>query len=598
VSTPPPETIYLEGAPEPVAVTLHRAASELMRDTAVMFCPPFGWDEVCSYRSLRDWAQRLAATGYPSIRLSFPGTGDSGGSPRDVGRLEAWTAAAAATARWVRAATGARRLVAVGIEIGGLIAYRAAASGAPIDDLVLWATPARARASVRQLRAFSRLEMSQFFEGLEQPPPLPPGELEAGGFLLSRETVQELEGLDLTALPLPDASARRVLLLERDGIAVDARLREPLEASGAAVTVARGHGYASMTSHPQRAVPPLEVIERVTAWLDTACAAVAPDAVASPVLAPGASTSAEMLIGAAAIKETPLTLPQAFGNVAGVLAEPLGHREPGPCAILLNAGAVRRIGPNRMWVEVARRWAARGVPTLRLDVEGIGDADGATTPYFRDGSLYMRELVPQVLATIDVLEKRGVGDRFVLVGLCAGAYWSFHAALGDPRVSSAVMINPRRLIWDPSLGPARDFRALRANLTSWSKIRQEASWERASALAVWAVATPRRKISQWRPGPTASSLEREMDDVLDQVRAAGKRLTLVFSNHEPLHHELIESGRWARLEQWENVTLEYIAVRDHTLRPNWAQREAHAVLDRALARELQIHREAPATPVP
>ena len=34
------------------------------------------------------------------------------------------------------------------------------------------------------------------------------------------------------------------------------------------------------------------------------------------------------------------------------------------------------------------------------------------------------------------------------------------------------------------------------------------------------------------------------------------------------------------------MTLERIAVRDHTLRPNWAQGRAHAILDRAIAAEL------------
>jgi len=58
--------------------------------------------------------------------------------------------------------------------------------------------------------------------------------------------------------------------------------------------------------------------------------------------------------------------------LSGVLTEPLGSGEGVLCAILLNAGAVRRIGHHRMWVEVARRWAARGVPTLRLDVVGVG----------------------------------------------------------------------------------------------------------------------------------------------------------------------------------------------------------------------------------
>lgn len=596
MSSPPPQPLYLDGAPEPVFVTFHRPPADAVRDTAVILCPPFGWDEVCSYRSLRDWAGRLAAAGYPSIRLSFPGTGDSGGSPRDPGRVEAWTAAAGASASWIRAASGARRVVAIGIGLGGMLAYAAAAAGAPIYDLVLWGTPARGRAIVRQLRAFSKLEMSQFFEGLEQPPPLPPGELEAGGFLLSAETVQALEALDLTALTLPVASSRRVLLVERDGIAVDAPLKEHLESSGAGITVAAGKGYGAMTSHPQTGRPPLELIERVTAWLDEASRPAAPGQAQPVTLPEGAGTSAEMQVDGTYVKETPLTVRQPFGNLAGILAEPLGHREPGLCAVLLNAGAVRHIGPNRLWVEAARRWAARGIPSLRVDVEGIGDADGATTPYVKNASLVTDALIVQVLATLDALQEREVGDRFVLAGLCAGAYWSFEGALRDARVSAALMVNPVRLSSaDASLGAARDFRALRSNLTAWSKMRREASRERVTAMALWLLAAPKRSLAKHMPGRRSGSAPGdEVEEAFDRLEATGKRAMLLFAHNEALHRELTESGHMASLAQREDVALESVAVRDHTCRPIWAQRQVHAVLDGALDRELEPDRLAAA----
>ncbi len=586
MSSPPlPETIYLEPATEPVCAILHRPADGSGRDTAVLLCPPFGFDEVCSYRARRYWAQRLATSGYACLRVSLPGTGDSAGSPRDPGRIEAWTETIDRGARWLREATGARRVVAIGLGLGGLIAYRAAAAGAPIEDFVLWGTPSRGRALVRQLRAFSKLEASQFFHGLEQPPPLAPGELEAGGFLLSAETVKELGELDLAKLALPPSSSPRALLLEQDGIAVDGALAEQLQSRGTAVTVAPGKGYETMTSHPQRARPPVEVIERVTAWLDQSSspAALTPAPVAHE------RASAQLRVGDAEIRETPLRIEQPFGNLEGVLAEPLGQRQPGLCALFLNAGAVRRIGPNRMWTEAARRWAARGVPSLRFDVEGIGDADGETTPYVRDGSLYARELVPQVLAAVELLHRRGVGERFVLAGLCAGAYWAFHAALRDARVSTALMLNPQRLISDPNLAPARDFRRLMANLTSWSKIRREASRDRVIALARWLLDSPRRLLSRLRAGhPEGQALEQDLDAAFDQLRATGTRMMLLFSGNEPLDYEFTRSGRKAQLEQWETVTLEYVPVRDHTLRPIWGQQQAHRALDRALERELEL----------
>ena len=142
---PAPRALYLDGGAEPVFAILHEPTGAAARDTAALICPPYGWEEVCSYRSRRWWAEQLAADGYATLRLSFPSTGDSGGSPRDPARLDAWTSAVAAAASRLRGAAGANRLVAIGLGLGGMVAYRAAASGAEIDELALWATPARGK---------------------------------------------------------------------------------------------------------------------------------------------------------------------------------------------------------------------------------------------------------------------------------------------------------------------------------------------------------------------------------------------------------------------------------------------------------------------
>lgn len=583
-------TIYLGEEHNLTCAILHPADGAA--STAVILVPPFGWDEVCSYRSRRVWAQALADAGIPALRLSLPSTGDSGGVPRDPNRLATWTAALTSAATWLRTTTGARQTVAVGIELGGVLAYRAAAMGAPIDDLVLWGTPARARGFIRQLRAFSKLEVSEFFRDLEPPPPLPNGDLEAGGFLLTAETVKALEAVDLADLTLPGASSRRILLLDRDGIAVDDRLRERVEADGAAVTVAAGPGYATMCAHPQTAGPPFEVMDLVTRWLKaprTAQLDHPPEAPPRLSQSPTVLESATVGPGPNSVRETPFALQQPFGRLAGILSQPVGHTQPGLCAVLLNAGAVRRIGPNRMWVEAARRWAELGVPTLRLDVEGIGDADGEATPYVDDADLYVPELVPQVLAALDALEAQGVGEKFVVGGLCAGAYWAFHAALEDPRVTAALMVNPRALIWDPGLLPARDLRALLRGPVSWSKLRL-ASAARVRRLLAWVLQTPGRALKRLRSAVSpALRKPNEVDLALHRLIASGKRAMLLFSCDERLHDELVRTGRLARLEGAPNVTLEYIAVRDHTLRPNWAQNHAHAALDRAIRREITIN---------
>jgi pimeloyl-ACP methyl ester carboxylesterase len=577
---------YLDVDGTPAFCVLHRPEGAA-RDTSVLFVPPFGWDEVCSYRILRAWAQRLAGAGFPVLRLTLPSCGDSGGDPRDPGRVEAWTSAVTVAARAIRAQSGAGAVVAVGLGLGGMLACRAVEAGAPIDGMVLWACPARGRDLTRQLKAFARLEASQVFEGLTAPPAPAEGELEVGGFVLTAETQGELGGVDLSALTLPHGLPRGALLLERDGIAVDERLRDGLEAQGVTVTLGPGDGYAEMTSHPQQSQVPEAVVSDVMGWLQDGGERAGAEGAQAPVDAPMLSESATLQVGGAEIVETPLTIPQDFGDLSGILTTPREGASP-LCLIMLNAGAIRRIGPNRMWVEAARRWARRGVPTLRLDVEAIGEADGAVSPYGDDSALYVDALIPQVEAAISLLAERGVADRFVTAGLCAGAYWAMHAGLDDPRVTAALMFNSRGIVWDTGLGASRDVRRAFSQKLTWARIRHNVTGPRVRAVLRWLLGMPARWLARRRGAGDAASVADRVSLVMGRMQASPLRSVFVFTAGEPLEEELTIGGWLPRIEAWPNMTVARIAVRDHTLRPLMAQEEGHVVLDRVVEAELAL----------
>ncbi len=293
---PPMRPLYLPTAPDSTFGFFHPAAED-GDGAAALICPPFGWEDFCSYRSRLTWADELAADGHPTLRIDLPATGDSGGDPEDPARLEAWTTAVTAAADWLRASTGRSRVATIGIGLGGLIACRALADGAAIDDLVLWAVPSRGKALVRELRVFARLNATEVDAedalarpALPEPPPLPDGSLEVGGFMLDGATVEALGSLDLTKLDLGPGRGRRVLMLERDGIEVDERLREHLEGSGAEVTVAPGPGYGRMMAHPQQARAPEAEIAAVSEWL-----AQAPSGSAIPAAPGGAVESLDLV---------------------------------------------------------------------------------------------------------------------------------------------------------------------------------------------------------------------------------------------------------------------------------------------------------------
>jgi pimeloyl-ACP methyl ester carboxylesterase len=253
-------------------------------------------------------------------------------------------------------------------------------------------------------------------------------------------------------------------------------------------------------------------------------------------------------------------------------------------AVLLNAGAIRRIGPNRMWVELARRWAARGVPSLRLDLEGLGDSDGDDARFSDVAELYIPQLVDQVQTAIDVVEAQGVAQRFVLVGLCSGAYWSFHGALRDERVAAAFMLNPRTLFWDASQETVRYLRRGLFQTASWRMVlRGEVARSREGGVIREA---PRSLLRRALSRVQGLGDGDQTDLVFDLLRDSGKQLLFAFSENEPLHQELERQGRLPRNERWPNMKLELIPGRDRTLRPHYSQERAHEALDMALDREL------------
>ncbi len=592
-------SLYLTLDRGPVFAVLHEPPAGTARTgTGVVLCPPFGWDELCTHRSLRAWADVLAAAGHPALRFDLPGTGDSGGSPFDPGRLAAWTEAVAAAAEWLCASQECERIVAIGLGLGGMLALRALADGAPIDDLVLWSVPARGSLLLREMRAFAQMAASETGEaGQADPPALHDGALEVAGFVLSAETVAELEALDLTTRPLPRPARRRVLLLGRDTLAPDRRLRAYFEAAGAALTTADGPGYGRLVTHPQFAETPHEVFAHTLSWLaepplaetdtdtdtDTATdgGAPAPRRVAS-------ADHADLCVGEVTVRETPFEFDYHGRRLAGVLAQPASPASDAViCAVLLNAGAVRRIGPNRMWVEAARRWAARGVPTLRLDAVGLGDSDGDERLYQRTSEFYRDEIAEQVLAALDELESRGLPGAFLIGGLCSGAYWGFHAALADERVRGLILVNLWSFVWSEEIAVARDARRARTLLRS-------GAWREVARIAIGEgrigrmVRTKLRSVvgAARRDEDTLAALSDAIDDALGQLRDRQVQTLLLLSLGEPLSEDLEEDGRIERLAEWPNLRLERIPLEDHIFRPVWAQRHVHSALDEALTRTL------------
>jgi pimeloyl-ACP methyl ester carboxylesterase len=134
------------------------------------------------------------------------------------------------------------------------------------------------------------------------------------------------------------------------------------------------------------------------------------------------------------MKEQAVAFGRANGMV-GVLTEPDAPTNA-PHLLVFNSGFVHRVGPGRLAVDIARRVATVGVPTLRFDFSGIGDSAPRVPPLdpIACGIADARE-------AMDHLGTAHGAQKFVLLGLCSGARHAHHVALADPRVVGVALLD-------------------------------------------------------------------------------------------------------------------------------------------------------------
>jgi pimeloyl-ACP methyl ester carboxylesterase len=122
-------------------------------------------------------------------------------------------------------------------------------------------------------------------------------------------------------------------------------------------------------------------------------------------------------------------------KLVAISADADPRNDHNPTVVMLNAGVLHRVGPRRLHVLLARELAARGFPTCRVDLSGIGDSrpiNGYAS--FRESAVAdTRELMDELA--------RERANRFVLFGLCSGADNALAVAERDPRVAAIILVD-------------------------------------------------------------------------------------------------------------------------------------------------------------
>lgn len=550
---------------------------------AVVLCPPLGYEAICAYPALRTFAERLAAAGHPVLRFDYDGTGDSGGLDSDPGRVRAWIESVSHAVDEVRALSGAGEVCLFGIRMGATLAAAAAAHRGDVDRVVLWNPCPTGRAYSREMKMFRQFA-EQTGELTARPKAEGDTNEESGGFLLTGETVDALKKLDL--VKLDKRVAESVLVLGRDDVPDDDKVARALESKGAIAKYQQLGGYAEMMVAPHKSVFPEAVYTTMRDWLD--------ETSHTQPRTPGAVKSTSRAHGtvAAGVREEAIRF-GPDGIYFGVLTEPVDKTlaEGKPLVIFSNTAGNYRIGPNRMYVEMGRKLAALGLPSIRIDVSGIGDSviwegEWENHPYGDQLTLDIKETIKHLKA-----QKRA--ETFGVAGLCSGAFVGYHAALADDAIVSVVMINPQTFKWEEGMSLEVNPLANR-DATEYYKRRffAKEAWMKllkggvdprhaASALGGRIVDMTRATVAKFKAKiPIDASKGSDVARAFDTMTKRGVDVLVVFAGGDPGIDNLNEKvgSAMQSLTKRPNFVIETIEGPDHSFTPLWAQEDLDRVL--------------------
>lgn len=563
------EPLFFGPDERPLFGWLHRA--EAPAGAGLVVCAPFGYEAICAHRTLRHIAEAAAAAGVPALRFDYDGCGDSAGGDRDPRRLEAWVESAGRAADFLREATGVGRVLFLGVRLGASIAALAAVERKDVAGLVAVAPVVSGRALLRELRA---LRMARG---------LPPGEdaREAAGFLLTEETRVALGAVDLGRCER--APAPEVLLIDRYDLPSGNRWADRLEELGVSIDRKRMTGYVEMMLDPHEAVVPEAMVRDAAAWLRERA-----DGGGAEARSAG-TREVRLVESGAPIAERAEMLDERVFGIASMPAEAAPARRRG--LLLLNAGSVHHVGPNRLHVALARRWAAHGHVVLRLDVSGIGDS--APWPGEPENDPYTPRAIADVAAAVAWLRARAGVEEVHAIGLCSGAYSAQRAADAGVALDGFVAINPLTFAYEPGMRIAYPDHVVASEAARYrERARSTEAWKKLLAgrvrVGVLAQVMVRRAASvafrsarglAVRAGVAASGA---LGMELERIAARGVAIRFLFSAGDPGIELLREQAGPVveRLRRTGRLEIVEIAGADHTFTPLRVQEDFVLALSR------------------
>jgi exosortase A-associated hydrolase 1 len=260
-----------------------------------------------------------------------------------------------------------------------------------------------------------------------------------------------------------------------------------------------------------------------------------------------------------------------------------------PCAkeglLVVVGGPQYRVGSHRQFLLLARYLADNGIPVMRFDYRGMGDAEGDLRTF--------EHVNDDIRAAIDAFFERSPGlESVVLWGLCDAASASLFYGHTDSRVSAMILLNPwvrteaaqakaylrhyyvRRVMapgfWKKLFSGMFDFRGSLNSILGFMKTSRQSG----DVVTVAAEVSSSQKC-QVLPLP---------ERMLDCLGRFGGRVRIIISGDDLTAVEfmdLIKSSKdWKKVLKRKGVDFRFLNEANHTFSTrNWRDRVAEWTLE-------------------